>query len=152
MANNIVKRDKLIVAIAIIVFGILLCFFGRELLQILLTAVGAYFIVRGILDIIAKFILLGTMEIVGGVVFIVFSWTLLIVAMLILGLLLIVLGIKLLIERGNKNPLAIVLAVLAIVVGILLALCQIIGVDWLFVTLGVIVIAFGSSMLIGVKH
>lgn len=144
-------KDKLIVGILAIVIGILVCINGPGLIQVVLTLAGVYLIMRGIIDLINKFINLGCVEIAGGVIVIVFAWWIYQVALILLGLLLIYCGIRLVISK--RNTASIITGLLMLTVGVFLGLCAI-DASWgniLYYILGGILILYGIANLVQIE-
>lgn len=144
-------KDKLIVGILAIVIGILVCINGPGLIQVVLTLAGVYLIMRGIIDLINKFINLGCVEIAGGVIVIVFAWWIYQVALILLGLLLTYCGIRLVISK--RNTASIITGLLMLTVGVFLGLCAI-DASWgniLYYILGGILILYGIANLVQIE-
>ncbi|MCQ3035504.1 MAG: hypothetical protein MJ248_04760, partial [Bacilli bacterium] len=93
MAKKLEKKqlNSLIIALAYLIIGVLFIVFKAGILglaiQIALTVLGVLFIVFGILGIVNKRLVEGIVNLVIGVVIIVFGWTLLMVIMIIFGVL-----------------------------------------------------------------
>ena len=92
MKNLNLTKNNIIKFIAYLVLGILFCCMKSGVISVVITILGAFVIVLGILKLIDKKWLEGVLYIVGGVLMIIGSWFLQNVIVIIIGALFIALG------------------------------------------------------------
>lgn len=144
------KKQKIIVAVATILLGVLFILLKKEVISIAMTIIGALLIVEGILLIIKKAIAYGVIMIVIGALIITFGWLYAIIVIYIASALLLIYGVyELLVYLKLKvMPLWLASPILKIVVAILLLFNQKGTLDWIFVVCGVILCIEGAFSLI----
>ena len=126
--------------IAYLVVGILFCCMKSGVISIVITILGAFVAVIGILKLVDKKWLEGVLYIVGGILMIAGSWLLQNVIVIIIGALVIAAGILKLISvaKVTRAVQAIIVPVLTIVAGIFIICAN--WLDFFFIILGVIFI------------
>ena len=151
------KKDALICSILCIVIGALFIFLKGGVISIVMTVLGVFLIVYGILDILSKQVLVGIIKIVLGAIIIVFGWVFVSIILYIVAGVLIVFGIYslYLLFRGKAkgtNPIVTVLVyiipVFYIVIGVLLLFNQGETISWVFIVSGILLIIDGCLNLI----
>ena len=120
MKNLNLTKNNIIKFIAYLVLGILFCCMKSGVISVVITILGAFVIVLGILKLIDKKWLEGVLYIVGGVLMIIGSWFLQNVIVIIIGALFIALGAYRLIvvSKVSRAVQVIIGPVLMIVAGI----------------------------------
>ena len=142
------KIDKrLLNALLHIVVGALLVAFKDSIVNWILTAVGAVFIINGIIQVANKKIAPGVVYIAIGVVVIVFGWTLVWIAMLVFGVMLILSAISDY-SKSKKDKVDLVKLLVSLIVGGLLIFCGFETIHWLFIVIGVALILEGILQII----
>lgn len=150
------KNNKAwITALLYVLVGVLFIVFKAEMLNILLTVVGALFIIQGIFSVANKDSVSGVFNIVIGLVILLGGWLFLDIVLLVFGILLAVKGaIDLLASLSSKNFRTIATAGVTLLVGVLLilakwVLCSIL--DIILIILGVLFIIDGITALLGLN-
>ena len=93
MAKAKKSTNNLLNAVLYIAIGVLFCIFKASVLNWLMTIVGIFFIVEGILSIINKDVTSGVVAIVIGVVLILGGWLFIQVVLIVFGILVVIKGI-----------------------------------------------------------
>ena len=134
MKNLNLTKNNIIKFIAYLVLGILFCCMKSGVISVVITILGAFVIVLGILKLIDKKRLEGVLYIVGG------SWFLQNVIVIIIGALFIALGAYRLIvvSKVSRAVQVIIGPVLMIVAGIFIICAN--WLDFFFIILGVVFI------------
>lgn len=122
------KANKLLMAIATIVVGVLLITLKGAIVSLAVTIFGVYLIVVGVLDIVKRGQLVnGLVKIAVGVVAAVLSWLIVVIASVLLGVVLIINGVTSLLQvlkaKRPKGLLATLLVFAAPVISIIGGLC-----------------------------
>ncbi len=132
------------------IIGILLIVLKGGSLGILMTVIGALFIVIGIVDILKeKNLIQGLIEIGIGIVIIVCGWLIADIVLLIFGILLIVKGALDVIKNFKDGFLAIISPIVTIVIGVLLVIAKWTLLDLFCIIVGVIFIINAVLALFG---
>ena len=137
-------------ALLFILIGVLFCIFQSGMLGILLYVVGALLIAKGVLDVLAKNVVAGVIAAVAGIAVIVLGGTLVGIALVVLGVVILINSIRNIWEmlKRKYTLMELVGAVLAAVIGVLLIANGWGMVNWLFIVIGVALIADGAIALI----
>ena len=140
MKNLNLTKNNIIKFIAYLVLGILFCCMKSGVISVVITILGAFVIVLGILKLIYKKWLEGVLYIVGGVLMIIGSWFLQNVIVIIIGALFIALGAYRLIvvSKVSRAVQVIIGPVLMIVAGIFIICAN--WLDFFFIILGFVFI------------
>ena len=148
MASTKKVSNNVIAAILYILLGVLFIVFKAGMLNWLMTIVGIVFIALGVYDIIQRRLTNGIIEAVIGVV-ILGGWLFVEIVLIVLGALLVVKGASDLIAlcKGSKDVIAIIVAALTIILGILLIVSKWAMLDWMFIVVGVVFIVEGAFTL-----
>ncbi|MBR2870340.1 MAG: DUF308 domain-containing protein [Clostridia bacterium] len=134
------------------VIGILLIILKGGSLDILMTIVGALFIIMGIVDIFKGGDLLeGVIKIGIGIAIIIFGWALTDLVLLIFGILLIIKGVLDLLGLRGKGLKAMLPAIVMIVIGIMLVISKWALLDIICIIAGIVFIVNAVLILIGKK-
>lgn len=150
MSKSKIDTSKLVTCLLYIVIGILLCAMRMGLMNILMTIVGALFVIYGIYDLILHNVTRGVIAILIGVVIIVCGWTITTYVLLVFGVLLAVKGIYDLvniIRAKVKDTMAIVSACITIAIGIIMCIAPFAIGDVICIIVGVIFILNGVLTL-----
>lgn len=144
-------QNKLIQALVTIVIGALLIIWKTGVISICITALGVYFIVMGILDLVHKKDQTNAIiKIVIGAVAILLAWLLTQVAVIILGVVIALNGVVQILDivksDRKNNVIAWVAPVLSVLAGLFIIFGN--GLDWAFIVFGVLVIIEGVISLI----
>ena len=135
MKNLNLTKNNIIKFIAYLVLGILFCCMKSGVISVVITILGAFVIVLGILKLIDKKWLEGVLYIVGGVLMIIGSWFLQNVIVIIIGALFIALGAYRLIVVSKVSR-----AVQVIIGPVLIFIICANWLDFFFIILGVVFI------------
>ncbi|MBP5092137.1 MAG: DUF308 domain-containing protein [Bacilli bacterium] len=161
-AKKVVKNSSLLLAILFILLGVGLIVGGfgaaANLGSILFTVLGIILIVFGVLSAVTGLLPVAFVEILVGVVLIVFSWTLIKVVFLVIGIFLLLTGVLGLLKNKKDK----IIYIIDLVIGLLLVL-RFVGAgitgDWVKVALDVLtyiagglLVFDGVLMLIGKKR
>lgn len=136
------SNTELFSSLLYIIIGVLLMIFRTQTLGWAMTIAGIIFIVSGVLDLIKKNWVGGAVSLIIGIAILVLGWTAAQIVLLVLGILIAIKGILALIgvlKKANKNALEIVFPILSIVVGLMLAFGN---------GLGVMIIIVGALLTI----
>ena len=158
------KNKNLFLAILTIAFGIVLCVFRSEVMEWIAYVVAGLLILLGIMGVAAFFsakkkkdvvsLLFSLIEIVGGVLIIIFAQEILEYALIILGAYFIFVGAYALLPLlgGKKVPqLKIIMALLSVVLGILLIVVPFAVSDVFFIVVGALAVIDGVFTLVKAK-
>ena len=145
------STNNLVYALLYIIMGVLFIAFKGGMLNVLLTIIGALFIVSGIIVYVTKKDLLSALISVAiGIVIILGGWLFLKLVLIIFGVLFIIKGIVDLVQSfQRKNFAGILGAVITILIGGLLIGLNWLAHDWLYIVIGVVLIANGAMLLLG---
>lgn len=146
-------NSELVSALLYILVGVLLVIFQDRTVGWLMTAVGAVFILSGVLYLLKSNWALGAVSLIIGVCVLTLGWIITEIMILILGVLIAVKGIVALIDAlrmYEKNLVDIVFAVLTIVVGVTLAFGN--GLNILIIIAGVMLMFNGVLRLLGATN
>lgn len=151
-----VKHDKqmysnIVSALAYILLGIMFCIWKDAVLKWIMLIFGVLLIVKGTVDVLARFVTVGAIEIAIGVLTIIFGFTAVQVALIVFGILIAVYGFSGLLNGGYKNLFTLIVCGLTIAGGILLACNSSGAIQWLFIVVGVMFIVDGVLALLGKK-
>jgi len=151
------NRDKLIPALVTFVLGIMFITLKGQVISIAMTLLGAALLVMAVVDFTRQEILTCAVKGIAGVIVIVFGWVLVDIALYILAAVLFIYGLTQLREKlKNKSvptsTLGKVLHYLEPVASIVAAICLIFNkngtVTWVFIVIGIALIADGLLALI----
>lgn len=150
-----VKFDSnLITALAYIIIGILCCVLGKDLFKIILTIVGALFVVQGVVNVLSKDWVQAAINLVIGIVILSLTWIIKEMVLLIFGIMIMIKGAYELynaLKAKSKDMISLIAAAVTMVIGILLIVSGIRLVDTIFIIIGIIFIANGVFELLGKK-
>lgn len=147
-AKTNISMNTLLTALAYVVIGILLIWLKGGSINILMTIIGALFILAGIADIFAsKQLIDGVVKIAIGIAIIIFGWALVNIALIVLGVLLILKGILDFLKIFKKGILSALPALATILIGILIICAK--WVDVLFIVAGIVFVINGILVLFG---
>lgn len=150
--KNNAKLNTLLTAGLYAVIGILLIILKGGSLNILMTIVGALFIVMGVIDVFkGGDILEGFIKIVIGGAIIAFGWALTEFVLLIFGILLIIKGVLDLLKLRGKGLKAMLPAIATTVIGILLVISKWALLDIICIIAGIVFIVNAVLILLGKK-
>ena len=142
----------IVLAVAYVVIGLLLCIKQEAVLRVVLVIVGVLYIVQGFIDIFAnKDAKSGAIEIVVGALTILFGELFVTVAMIILGALLIINSLYAIIALP-KNLMVMIYNLIVIAIGVLLIISHWVGASWLYILIGVAFIVDGILTLFGKRY
>lgn len=142
--------SNILTCLAYAVIGVLLCIFQSGSLNILMTVVGALFIVLGIMDLIKnKQTTRGIIELALGAVVIVCGWLVVDIVLLVLGIILIVKGILELVQNYKAGFVANLSSIMLLVMGVLLVISKWALVDVMCIVVGVLFVINGVLALFG---
>ena len=134
------------------VIGLVLLILKGESLGILMSIIGALFIIMGLIDVIVKKETVnGLVQIGIGVLIIVFGWLIAEIVLLIFGILLIVSGIMELIQKFNGGLVGMIPAIVTIVLGIMFVVAKWALLDVFCIIAGVIFLVNAGLVLFGKK-
>ncbi len=148
------SNSNFVTALAYIIIGVLFCLFKATVLDWLMTAVGAIFVLQGVVDLIRKNLVSGLIGIVIGVVIILGGWFFVDIVLLVLGLLLAIKGVMALLaalSAKKKNIITILFALLTVVIGVMLVINKWAMMDTMFIVIGVLLIVNGLMDLVGAR-
>lgn len=142
-------KNNVINCILYTVIGLLLVIMKGGSLNILMTIIGALFIIKGIVELINGEIIPGIVEAVVGVAIIVCGWTIADIVLLIFGILLIVKGLIDLIKNTKAGFVPVLSAIVTIVIGVLLVVAKWVLLDVMCIVAGVIFLINAVLALFG---
>lgn len=152
MAKLKLSTNKIINCIIYAVIGLLLLILKSSSLGILMTVVGAMFIIMGIVDVIkSKDIVKGIIELAIGIAIIVCGWIVADIVLLVFGIFLIVKGIMEFIKNRKAGFSALLSPIVTIVIGILLVIAKWTLMDVMCIVAGVIFLINAVLALFGKK-
>ena len=147
------KSKNFLNALLYILTGLLLCIFRAQVLNVLLTVIGALFIAYGVIFLLRDEWTGGAVSLVIGIVLILGGWLFVEIVLIIFGILLTLKGVSDLVTAIRfRMPLAIIFACLTLAIGILLVVSYWAMLDWFFILLGVIFIVNGILALLQPKQ
>ena len=121
-AKKVISNNNLLLALVFIILGVCLMLGGfgaaQSMSSILFTVMGIVLIVLGVLSAVAGLIPVAVIQLLLGILMVVFAWTLTWIAFLVIGIFLLVTGIQ---GLGNKRSSKLV-SILDFVIGLLLIL------------------------------
>ena len=118
------QYSELFSSIIYILIGVLLMIFQSQTLEWVMTAVGVFFVITGILELVKKNWIGGGVSLVIGIAIILLGWFVVEIVILVLGILIAIKGIVTLIDvikNKPRNALELVFPALTIAIGVLLA-------------------------------
>lgn len=142
-------RDNVINCILYAVIGLLLVILRGGSLNILMTIIGALFVIKGIVDVVNGEIITGVVEGFVGVAIIVCGWVVADIVLLIFGILLIVKGVIDLVKNIKAGLMPVLSALVTIVIGILLVIAKWALLDVMCIIAGVIFLINAVLALFG---
>ena len=146
------SMNSIIMAAIYAIIGLLLIILKGGSLGILMTIVGALFVVMGIIDAVKnKELVKGIIEALLGVVIIVCGWTIAGLVLLILGIVLVVKGIMDLLKVRKNGFAAMLSPIVTIVIGVLLIIAKWTLLDVICIIAGAIFIVNAVLVLLGKK-
>ena len=150
-AKKSLSSNILLTALLYILVGVMFIVFRGSLLKWGLTIIGALAIIYGIFLIANKQVVAGIIYMLVGIAVILGAWLYFGYVILVIGAVMIVRGIIDLIQASKKksHAMAIVVAILTIIVGILLIVSKWVVLDWFFIIVGAVLIVDGILVLIG---
>ncbi len=132
------------------VIGILLVILKGGSLNILMTVIGALFIVMGIIDVVeSKDLVKGLIEMGIGVIIIVCGWLIADIVLLIFGILLVVKGVMEIAKIYKNGFMAMLPSIVTIVMGVLLIIAKWTLLDVFCIIVGIIFIINAVLILFG---
>lgn len=147
------KSKNFLNALLYILTGLLLCIFRAQVLNVLLTVIGALFIAYGVIFLLRHEWTGGAVSLVIGIVLILGGWLFVEIVLIIFGILLTLKGVSDLVTAIRfRMPLTIIFACLTLAIGILLVVSYWAMLDWFFILLGVIFIVNGILALLQPKQ
>lgn len=144
------KNNELISSLLYIIIGVLLVIFRNQALDWAMTIVGAIFVISGIIDLCRRNFAGGAVSLIIGIAVLVLGWVATKIVLIVLGVLIAVKGLFALIDvfkKSRKNALEIVFPILTIVLGVMLAFGNGLGV--MIAIAGVLLAIDGVLGLIG---
>lgn len=144
------KNNELISSLLYIIIGVLLVVFRDQALGWAMTVAGVIFVVSGIIDLCRRNLVGGAISLIIGIAILVLGWLAAKIVLIVLGVLLAVKGIFGFIDvlkKSRKNALEIVFPILTVVLGVMLAFGN--GVGVLIAITGVLLAIDGVLGLIG---
>jgi len=152
MAKLKLSTNNVINCIVYAVIGLLLVILKSGSLGILMTVVGAMFIVMGIVDILkSKDLVKGIIELAIGVAIIVCGWIVADIVLLVFGIFLIVKGIIEVAKYYKSGFKALLSPIVTIVIGVLLVIAKWTLMDVMCIVAGVIFLINAVLALFGRK-
>lgn len=150
------KQNKLLTALITIAVGAILIIWKTSVVSIAITALGVYFIVMGILDVVnKKDQTTAIIKIAIGAIAVLLAWLITTVAVIILGVVITLNGIVQILDIVKSNEKQVKLVdkimvwagpVLSVAAGLFIIFGN--GLDWAFIVFGVLVIIEGVVSLI----
>ena len=144
------KNPELLSSVILALVGLLLVIFRTSVLQWAMTAVGAVFVVFGVLDLLKKNWLNGGLSIVIGAAIIAFGWALTEIVLIVLGVLIALKSLISLYEvlnKKKKNASEIIYAAAGVILGVLLAFGNLVSA--LVLVAGILFIIDGAIGIFG---
>lgn len=143
-------HSELFSSILYVIIGVLLIIFQSKTLEWAMTAVGVFFVVSGILDLVKQNWAGGAVSLIIGIAILVLGWLATAIVLLVLGILIAVKGVVALIEiikNKPNNALEIVFPILTIVTGLVLAFGN--GLNILIIITGILLAIDGAIGIVG---
>lgn len=154
MSKQKLETTNIVTCAIYIVIGILLCAMRMELLNILMTIIGALFLICGIYDLAKHITTRGAVEVVIGVAIIVCGWTIAQYVLLVFGILLAIKGIcdlAKILQSKIKDNVAILSACITLVIGVILCVAPFAIGDIICIIVGVAFVIDGVLALLNKK-
>lgn len=133
------------------VIGLLLIILKAGSLNILMTIIGALFIVYGIFEILKKNLIQGVVMAVIGAVIIICGWTIAEIVLLIFGILLAVYGVLGIVKNIKAGFPALLSPIVTVVIGVLLIVAKWALMDVMCIIAGVVFLINAVLALFGKK-
>lgn len=133
------------------VIGLLLIILKAGSLNILMTIIGALFIVYGIFEILKKNLIQGVVMAVIGAVVIICGWTIAEIVLLIFGILLAVYGVLGIVKNIKAGFPALLSPIVTVVIGVLLIVAKWALMDVMCIIAGVVFLINAVLALFGKK-
>lgn len=150
------KTEKIIAAVATMVFGVLLIVLQDSFIGLLMTIAGICLIVWGVLDLIHRLIPPAVVKIVAAVLIIVCGWALVAAVLYIVAALLLIAGILMIYEKIKKRVycskwyltvLEYSVPALFVIMGLLLLFHQTVTLEVIFIICGILTVIDGGLLL-----
>lgn len=146
-----VKIDNnLLTACLYVIIGILCTIFKSQMLEWMFTIIGALFIVNGVFGVLRSDWVNATINIVIGVIIILFAWVITQVVLIVFGVLIILKGAQEIMKASKNDVFTIVAGAITLLVGVLLIVAYWAS-DWIFIAIGIVFIVDGIAQLIEKK-
>ena len=136
-------------ALLYFLIGLTLIIFRSQAIGWMMTIVGAFFIVFGVLDLLAGNVVGGAISLIIGIATIVLGWTLFKIVLLVLGILIAIKGLLALCDELKKKKhtlLGLLFPILTIIFGVLLAFGN--GFDIILLLVGIFFVIDGVLGLV----
>ena len=147
-----VSLNTVLTSVLYAVIGLLLIIMKGGSLNILMSIIGALFILMGIVDAVkGKDLVKGVIEAVIGIVILIAGWTIADIVLLVFGILLIIKGAMELYNHRKAGTSAILSALVTIVIGILLVVAKWALMDVMCIVAGIIFLINAVLILFGKK-
>lgn len=143
------SANNIITCIFYAVIGLLLVILKGGSLNILMTIIGALFVILGVVDIFKGKLINGIVEAVIGVAIIVCGWLIVDIVLLVFGILLIVKGLMEIIKNANAGFNTLLSPIVTVVIGILLVIAKWALMDVMCIVAGVIFLINAVLALFG---
>ena len=140
------KKQKLIVALATILLGVLFIILKKDVIGIAMTIIGAILVIEGVIAIIKKAIFYGIIFIIIGALIITFGWIYAKIVIYIAAALLLIYGVYelLMLLKLKAKPIWLANPVIKIVAAVFLLFNQEGTLDWIFIVCGVLLCIEGA--------
>jgi len=153
MEKRLISKEErasiLILSIIFFVFGVLFLAFRSGFLNILFTIIGCLLFVYSIFLFFKHRPWLGLIILACSIVVLCGAWLFVEVILIIFGALLIIFGGYSFYQSAQRHDnLSVILAALAVIVGVFLIIAKFALLDWVFIVIGVIFIAYGIIDLV----
>ncbi len=146
------KKDQWITAIGYIAIGVMCLVFRAALLNWLMTVAGIVLIVLGVMNILKKDYPQAVGQLVVGLLIILGGWLFVELMLIVLGVLVLVSGLQTLFTSKRKlTPKEWATTIVTIVFGAFLIVSKWVMLDWIFIIIGVLIIAEGVLRLVEKK-
>jgi len=150
MAKKFNLDSSFILAVAYIIVGVLFMVFKGTVVQWVMTAIGIFTIVQGVLDVLKGNLVGGIVSVAIGVVILVFGWLIQAIALIVLGVCIAANGVKAILS-GDKDLASLAFNGATIVIGVLLVVSKWVVMDVFFVIIGALFIINGALSILGLK-
>ncbi len=137
-----------------IILGALLFIFGLELIGLLMTIAGIFFVVMGIVDLVRRRVVSGVVNLVIAAIIIYLGWAIGEIVLTILGIIIVakgVLDLFSLLKHKRVNVLNVIFVVLTVAIGLMLAVSPSGFLQTAMKIAGALLIVDGILGLIGAK-